>query len=150
MDSFEQRVEGLADRQMSCKDYQAILDSAFSQLPLAFIPPTLDQVRVGSIERSRHPDLKAVFLLGATQKRFPVPSGPESILSDDDRKAAERAEFSLAATKERTLVDRRYLAYIALTRPSELLYLTYPSVDDKGSDIQRSPFIADGESLLEN
>jgi len=150
VDIFEELVEVFGGRTMKAEDFHAILKSAFSQLTLAFIPPTLDQVLVGSIERSRHPDLKAVFLVGATQKQFPVPLGPESILSDDDRKAAEKAEFSLAATSERTLVDRRYLAYIAFTRPSELLYLTYPSVDDKGSDIPRSQFIADLESLFEN
>jgi ATP-dependent helicase/nuclease subunit B len=150
VDTFDELVEVFGNRTMKAEDFLAVLKSAYSQLTLAFIPPTLDQVLVGSIERSRHPDLKAVFLIGATQKQFPIPVGPENILSDDDRKAAEHAEFSLAATKERTLVDRQYLAYIAMTRPSELLYFTYPSVDDKGSDIPRSQFISDVESLFEN
>ena len=61
IDIFDEIVDVFAGRHMSCQDYLAILDSAFSQLMLAFIPPTLDQVLVGSIERSRHPDLKAVF-----------------------------------------------------------------------------------------
>ena len=150
VDVFEELVEVFGDRAMKAEDFLAILKSAFSQLTLAFIPPTLDQVLVGSIERSRHPDLKAAFLIGATQKQFPVPLGPESILSDDDREAAEKADFTLAPTSEITLVDRRYLAYIAFTRPSELLYVTYPSVDEKGSDIPRSQFVAELESLFEN
>jgi ATP-dependent helicase/nuclease subunit B len=150
VDIFEEFVEVFGGRAMKAEDFLAILKSAFSQLTLAFIPPTLDQVLVGSIERSRHPDLKAAFLIGASQKQFPVPLGPESILTDDDREAAEKADFSLAATSERTLVDRRYLAYIAFTRPSELLYVTYPSVDEKGSDIPRSQFITEMESLFEN
>ncbi len=150
VDIFEELVEVFGSRAMKAEDFLAILKSAFSQLTLAFIPPTLDQVLVGSIERSRHPDLKAAFLIGATQKQFPVPLGPESILSDDDRKAAEKADFSLAATSERSLVDRRYLTYIAFTRHSELLYVTYPSVDEKGSDIPRSQFITELESLFEN
>ncbi|GAG04481.1 unnamed protein product, partial [marine sediment metagenome] len=70
---FDELVEVFADEQMSCDDLISIIDSAFSQLTLAFIPPSLDQVLVGAIERSRHPDLKAVFLIGATQKQFPAP-----------------------------------------------------------------------------
>ncbi len=150
VDIFEELVEVFGSRAMKAEDFLAILKSAFSQLTLAFIPPTLDQVLVGSIERSRHPDLKAAFLIGATQKQFPAPLGPESILSDDDREAAEKANFPLAPTSQRSLVDRRYLAYIAFTRPSELLYITYPSVDEKGSDIPRSQFIAELELLFEN
>ncbi|MBN2182349.1 MAG: exodeoxyribonuclease V subunit gamma [Sedimentisphaerales bacterium] len=150
VDIFDELVEVFGVSAMTAEDFNAILKSAFSQLTLAFIPPTLDQVLVGSIERSRHPDLKAVFLIGATQKQFPVPVAQESILSDDDREAAEKADFPLAPSSQRALVDRRYLAYIAFTRPSELLYITYPSVDDKGGDIHRSQFLTDLESLFED
>ena len=150
IDIFDELVEVFAGRQMSCQDYQAILDSAFSQLMLAFIPPTLDQVLVGSIERSRHPDLKAVFLIGATQRQFPVPVGSDSILSDDDRKTADSAGFELAATASQKLIERQYLAYIAFTRPSEFMCVTYPVTDDKGSGVPRSQFIDNLESLFEN
>ena len=150
VDVFDELVEVFAGQTLNIEDFYSIVNSAFSQLTLAFIPPTLDQVLVGSIERSRHPDLKAVFLIGATQKQFPVPVSSDSILSDDDRKAAESEDFSLAATVERTLTERQYLAYIAFTRPSELLYISYPSIDDKGSAVSRSQFIGELESLFEN
>ncbi|MHC4461308.1 MAG: PD-(D/E)XK nuclease family protein [Planctomycetota bacterium] len=150
LDIFDELAEVFAGREMTCEDYVAILDSAFSQLTLAFIPPTLDQVLVGSIERSRHPDLKAVFLVGATQRQFPVPVSFDSILSDDDRSAAESADFPLAATASQKLAERQYLAYIAFTRPSEFLCVTYPSADDKGSAVPRSQFIDNLESLFEN
>jgi len=150
VDIFDELVEVFAGQEMSCEDYVAILESAFSQLTLAFIPPTLDQVLVGSIERSRHPDLKAVFLVGATQRQFPVPVSFDSILSDDDRTAAESADFPLAATASQMLSERQYLAYIAFTRPSQFLCVTYPSADDKGSAMPRSQFIDHLESLFEN
>ncbi len=150
IDIFDELVEVFAGQEMGCEDYVAILESAFSQLTLAFIPPTLDQVLVGSIERSRHPDLKAVFLIGATQRQFPVPVSFDSILSEDDRSAAESADFPLAATASQMLAERQYLAYIAFTRPSQFLCVTYPSADDKASAVPRSQFIANLESLFEN
>ena len=150
LDIFDELVEVFAGQTMKAEDYLAILHSAFSQLTLAFIPPALDQVLVGSIERSRHPDLRAVFLIGTTQKQFPVPVGSDSILTDDDRIAAESVDFTLAATTSQTLAERQYLAYIAFTRPSEFLWVTYPSVDDKGAAVPRSQFIGDLESLFEN
>jgi ATP-dependent helicase/nuclease subunit B len=147
---FDELVEVFDSQQMRCEDYLAIINSAFSQMTLAFIPPGLDQVLVGSIERSRHPDLKAVFVTGATQKQFPVPISYRGILSNDDRIAAESAEFELTATMEQTLSQRQYLAYIAFTRPSQFLYVTYPSADDSGREQVRSQFIANLAGLFED
>ena len=150
VDIFDELVEVFVGRTMTAEDFFAIINSAFSQLTLAFIPPTLDQVLVGSIERSRHPDLKAVFLIGATQRQFPVPISSSGLLTDDDRGAAESADFQLAPLVTQMLTERQYLAYIAFTRPSEFLCVTYPSVDDKGSAVPRSQFIENLESLFEN
>ncbi len=150
LDIFDELAEVFTGRTMTAEDFFEIINSAFSQLTLAFIPPTLDQVLVGSIERSRHPDLKAVFLIGATQRQFPVPLPSDTILTEDDRISAESAGFQLAPALSQTLADRWYLAYIAFTRPSELLCITYPSVDDKGGAVPRSQFIDSLESLFEN
>jgi ATP-dependent helicase/nuclease subunit B len=150
VDIFDELIEVFAGQAMTAEDYLAILHSAFSQMTLAFIPPALDQVLIGSIERSRHPDLRAVFLIGATQKQFPVPLSSDSILTDEDRIAAESADFPLAATSSMTLAELQYLAYIAFTRPSEYLWVIYPSIDEKGAAKVRSQFIDHLESLFDN
>ena len=150
VDIFDELVEVFAGQTMTAEDFFAIINSAFSQLTLAFIPPKLDQVLVGSIERSRHPDLRVVFLIGATQRQFPVPLASDSILTEDDRNSAESAGFQLAPALSQTLAERQYLAYIAFTRPSEFLCITYPSIDDKGGAVPRSQFIDNLESLFGN
>ena len=150
VDVFDELAEVFAGTAMTAEDYLAIISSAFSQLTLAFIPPRLDQVLVGSIERSRHPDLKAVFLIGASQRQFPVPIPSTGILTDDDRDLAEAADFQLAGGAGRTLAERRYLAYIAFTRASEFLCVTYPAVDEKGSAVPRSLFVAELEQRFED
>ncbi len=147
---FDELVDIFEGRSMTAEDYLAIIASAFSQLTLAFIPPTLDQVLVGSIERSRHPDLRAVFLLGATQRQFPAPVVTDSILTDSDRRLAESADFALAPSSTQKLAERRYLAYIAFTRPSEFLCLTYPCVDEKGAALARSQFVDELQSLFDD
>lgn len=148
VDLFDELVEVFGPEQSSCADYLAIVSSAFSQTQLALIPPTLDQVLVGSIERSRHPDLKAVFLMGVTEKQFPMPINNNSLLSDTDREAAESVDFALSATSNQTLAQRQYLAYIAFTRASGFLCISYPLADDKGSSVVRSEFVSELESLF--
>ncbi|MHC4265467.1 MAG: PD-(D/E)XK nuclease family protein [Planctomycetota bacterium] len=150
IDLFDELTEVFGDDPLVAQDFITITKSAFSQITLAFIPPKLDEVLVGSIERSRHPDLKAVFLLGTTQAQFPVPLSFKGILSDTDRITAQSNDFTLAADTTQTLAERQYLAYIAFTRPSQFLYITYPLIDSKGSAIVSSQFIDNLQSLFEN
>ncbi|MCX5632746.1 MAG: exodeoxyribonuclease V subunit gamma [Phycisphaerae bacterium] len=133
---------------LSAKQYASIIGSAFSQMTVALIPPAIDQVLVGSIERSRHPDLKAVFLIGATQQQFPIPVYYDNILNDSDRKITSDAGFELSRTGSMQLIERRYLAYIAFTRPSRFLYITYPLADEKGSEVQPSFLVSQLETLF--
>jgi ATP-dependent helicase/nuclease subunit B len=150
VDIFDELCEAFSGFKLSCDVYISIIEDAFSQLSLALIPPALDEVLIGSIERSRHPDLKAVFLIGTTQKDFPMPVSFSGILTDEDRLAAEAARFELAASTAKDLLQRQYLAYIAFTRPSEFLCISYPAVDEKARPVVRSQFIDDIESLFDD
>ena len=145
---FDEMAEVFADCPLRAADFAAILNTGLSQLTLTLIPPTQDQVLVGSVERSRHPDLRAVFLLGATAKQFPIPVPAAGLLSDRDRDTAARANFEIGGGTRQSLMERRYLGYIAFTRPSQRLYVCYPLADEKGSQVVRSPFIDELEGLF--
>jgi len=150
VDVFDELCEVFSGQSLTCADFLAILDSAFSQLTLAFIPPTIDQVLIGSIERSRHPDLKAVFLAGVTQKQFPSPLVSNRLITDDQRRLAENTGFQLAPAATQMLAERQYLAYIAFTRASEFLYVCYPAIDLDGKNAVRSDFVNEIERLFES
>lgn len=131
----------LADQSMPPAEHAALLVQGVEALRLKRIPPTLDAVLVGSIERSRHPDLKVAFLVGATQRQFPVPVVPDRVLTDADREAAEAEGLTLTDRMTRRLLDRAYLAYIAFTRPSHKLIITWPCMDEAGRAVAVSPFV---------
>jgi len=130
--------------------FSQVLTTAFSQMTMALIPPTLDQILVGSIERSRHPDLKAVFLMGVSQKQFPAALPGGGLLSDTDLQYAARAGLDLPGALWDDLTQQRYLAYIAFTRPSERLVITSPQADGQGRPVTRSPLVADVVTLYDD
>jgi ATP-dependent helicase/nuclease subunit B len=149
VDTFDELCEAFTGTELGVDEFFLIIQDALSRVSLALIPPSLDQIIVGSIERSRHPDLKAVFLIGTTQKQFPAPLNYECVLTDHDRLAAQSAGFQLAPATERQLSERRYLSYIAFTRPSQHLFISYPAVDERGRQICRSQFVEDIEMLFD-
>ncbi|MBN1437268.1 MAG: exodeoxyribonuclease V subunit gamma [Sedimentisphaerales bacterium] len=143
VDTFDEFNRIFATESLPAEELVSIIKSALTQLTLALIPPRLDQVLVGSIERSRHPDIQIAFIIGASQGAFPVPVSTESILANDDRAIAETHDFTLAQRTEELLNTRQYLTYIAFTRPAQKLYITYPLTQADTTEIQPSPFLKD-------
>ena len=61
---FDKLVEPLGDEPMSLQEYTEILDAGFEEAKVGMIPPTMDCVLVGDIERTRLKDIKVLFFLG--------------------------------------------------------------------------------------
>ncbi|MCH8252929.1 MAG: PD-(D/E)XK nuclease family protein, partial [Planctomycetes bacterium] len=129
-----------ADLELAVEDLPAVLEAGLAQLTLGLAPPMLDQVLVGSIERSRHPEIKAVVILGFNDGVFPRPHREESILNDDDRRVMIESGLALRPPSRERMLEETMLLYIALTRASEALVLTYATADNAGKAMRISPF----------
>ena len=53
IDIFDQMVEILGSQKVSLEEFHRILESGFSSMEAGIIPTTLDQVPVGSVQRSK-------------------------------------------------------------------------------------------------
>lgn len=131
----------LRDVDLSVDELADVVEAGLSSLTLGLVPPTVDQVLVGSIERSRHPDIKAAIILGFNDGTFPKRLTEDSILNDDDRAALRDSGLRVGpGARERTF-DESLLLYIAATRPSEKLVVTYAAADDAGKTLRPSPYL---------
>ncbi|HKQ46619.1 MAG TPA: PD-(D/E)XK nuclease family protein [Phycisphaerae bacterium] len=137
---FDETIAALGDEPMSGRQFQEIIETGLSEFTVGLVPATLDQVLVGSIERSRHPPVRAAFVLGMAEGQFPHRVGEDSIFGDDDRAKLAEAGVALGQTRARQLLDERMLAYVAVTRPSEFLWVSFPRADEKGSPLPPSPY----------
>lgn len=130
-----------SDVTLTIREFTDALEAGLSGLTLGLVPPTVDQVLVGSIERSRHPDIKAAVILGFNDGVFPQRATEDSILNDDDRTALLAAGIRVAAPSRDRILDESLLVYIAVTRASEALVVTYATADDDGKALRPSPFV---------
>ena len=59
-------------------DWSEIFESGFSGLSVGVLPPALDQVLLGTVDRSRNPELKVVIVPGLNDGIFPArPPAPQ-------------------------------------------------------------------------
>ncbi|MFS8514951.1 MAG: hypothetical protein LOD87_14710, partial [Planifilum fulgidum] len=129
------------DEHMGPEEAGRILRGGLEQLRLGLIPPSLDQVLVGTVDRSRQPDVRVTFLMGANEGVFPGHPPEDPIFPDEDRQTLHAVGLELSADSRMRLFHERYLTYIALTRPRERLYVTFSHSDGMGRERKPSPIV---------
>jgi ATP-dependent helicase/nuclease subunit B len=131
-----------AAESLPVREWLPILEAGLAGLTAGAVPPSLDQVLVGSMDRSRNPDLQRVFVLGANEGVFPEPPAPGPLLSEADRLELEAHGITLSASQRLRLGHERYFGYIAFTRARRGLVVTWSRADASGRELNASPFVA--------
>ncbi|MBO2943270.1 helicase-exonuclease AddAB subunit AddB [Paenibacillus sp. F411] len=141
LEVLDQIVEMMGGERFSAEAFAGILDTGLSELELALVPPALDQVLVGTMDRTRTGDVKYVFLLGVNDGVIPAQFQDDGILSEQERVTLEASGMELAPNISRRLLDERFVIYSALTTASRQLWISYPSADQEGKTLLPSELI---------
>ena len=150
MELFDKFVELLGDEEISLKEYNELLDAGLEEAKVGVIPPSLDQVVIGDMERTRLNHLKVLFFVGANDVFLPGNLGQGGLLSDRDREQFAEQKFSLSpGAKEKTYTQKFYL-YMNLTKPSEKLYLSYSKTSSDGKGLRPAYLIQDLKRMYPN
>jgi ATP-dependent helicase/nuclease subunit B len=148
IDLLDQFVELLGDERISLKEYCELLDAGLEEAKVGVIPPSIDQVIIGDVERSRIGDVKVVFLVGVNDVYIPGNVNNKGLLSEYDRqKLAENGAVLAPNVKEKTYIQKFYL-YLILTKPMNQVYLTYSKSTSEGGALRPSYLISDIRKLF--
>ena len=148
LDLFDKFVELLGDEFISLKEYCDLLDAGLEEAKVGVIPPSLDQVVIGDVERTRIKNVRALFFLGANDALLPGSAGAGGFLSMRDREKFREKEMPLSpGPKEQVYIQKFYL-YMNLTKPSEYLYLSWSKVSADGKSIRPAYLVNDIRRLF--
>jgi ATP-dependent helicase/nuclease subunit B len=129
------------------REWLPILEAGLAGLTVGVIPPALDQVSIGAIDRSRNPDIRLALVLGMNETVFPAPPAASVLLTDADRLALEKQGVSLATARHQ-IGRERYFGYIACTRSRSRLVLSFSQADAAGKTLNPSPFLSHFQQLF--
>ena len=99
------------------------LTPGLAGLTVGVVPPALDQVLIGAIDRSRNPDLKLALVLGLNESIFPARPAADALLGGHDLKRWPTGR-DLRPQPSRIRRARTLPRLIACTRSRERLILT--------------------------
>lgn len=141
MELFDKMVEILGEEAVSRQEFRQLLETGLSQAKVALIPPSMDQILVGDMERTRLKDIKALFFVGVNEGNIPKNTDSGGILTEMDREFFSDQGMELAPGPKELMNMQRFYLYLNLTKPSRLLNLSYSLSNSKGEAISQAYLI---------
>ena len=96
LELFDKFVELLGEEEIPLKEYCELLDAGLEEAKVGVIPPSLDQVVIGDVERTRIKNIRALFFVGANDTLLPGNAGARGLLSERDRKQFQEKKMNLS------------------------------------------------------
>ncbi len=143
---LDQVVETMGGEALNAADFADVLEAGFEGMRLGLIPPGLDQVMVCSLDRSRAPEVRAAFVLGAVDGELPSRGDSGGLFGYTDREALHTAGLELSPASGPFL--EQLAVYTALTRSKERLFISWPLAGSTGEALPPSPVVARLKKLL--
>lgn len=140
---FDKFVQLLGEERISLKEYCDLLDAGMNEARIGIIPPGIDQVMAGDIERTRLKDIKALIMLGVNDALISPGVGSQGLLSENDREKFEKKGLELApGVKEKAFIQKYYL-YLHLSKPTEELNISYSKLTQDGKSARPAYLIGE-------
>lgn len=138
----------LGEADMQLEEFHRLLETGLNEIALGVIPPSLDQVMIGDIERTRLNHIRVLFVSGVNDGIIPRMTRTGGILSEADRGQLEHRLELAPDSRTRVFTEQFYL-YQNLTKASEQLYLTYHTHDSDGNEVLPAYLIGRLKRLFE-
>lgn len=138
---FESAHEALKGARLTSEEYTEILTDIFASAEIAKPPQVLDAVTVGDVSRSRFVKVRAVFICGVNQGIFPRPSTVSGNFTGNETEQLALSGITIGGDRVSRSSAEVFKLYRCTNLPEEKLFITYPLLNNKFSELLPSPYI---------
>ena len=135
---LEQLIELLGQDKVPNREFAKILTSGFEAIEIGIIPPTLDRIMVGTMQRTRGSALKALVIIGANDGVLPQDSVNEGLLSEDEKAKLYDNKIEICKIDELRIREEKLAIYKTLSMPEKYLWIGYSISDIEGKELKQS------------
>jgi len=141
MEIFEQLLLIGQDTEISLNDYRKMLEAGLGEVEVSIIPPAIDKVEVGTIDRIAVTKPKALFIIGANDSNLDTKNTDKGLLLNDERDILLENDVRLTKGADYDTFKEKHMLYKMFSSPSHSLSVSYPLGLESGESLQPSLYI---------
>lgn len=138
---LDQLVELAGAESIPADLFAGLIETGLETLKLSAVPPSLDQVVVGAMDRLRTGRVRAAYILGASDGVLPLRIQEDGLLTDREREQLGDSGLEMGPGVRRRLLDERFIVYRAFLTPSDRLWISWPLADEEGKSLHPSEYV---------
>lgn len=135
---FDQLVGILGEEELTDDEFATILKTGFESIQMGMLPPSVDQILLGTMQRTRTGNIKALFVLGANDGVLPTYTGDEMLLNEDERDVLYDRGNVICRNDSQIMNEEQMAIYRNLSKPSDYLFVSYSVSDTEGNELNPS------------
>ena len=142
---FDQISEIAGEEKFKAGEFSQLLLAGLEELEIGVLPPTSDDILMGTMQRTRAGRVKAVLVLGANEGLLPQEAPGEGLFSIEELEYLADEGTELCKVDRVRLMEEKLAIYRNLTKADEQLWISYAKSDAEGNELRPSELI---DSLL--
>ena len=138
---FDQIAELIGDEPFDAGDFIEIFTAGLKQIEIGVLPSSIDDLMMGTMQRTRSGQLKALVVLGANEGVLLAEAADEGLFSPEERQQLAEDGHEICKVDQIRLQEERLAIYRNMSRPSEHLWIGYSTGDEEGRELRRSDIV---------
>ncbi|MBR5315277.1 MAG: PD-(D/E)XK nuclease family protein, partial [Firmicutes bacterium] len=141
MGLFEQIVELSGEEAFDVDVFVEMLQAGLSQLEVGVLPPTSDDLLMGTMQRTRSGQAKAMIVVGANEGVLPANGGAEGLFSLEELEFLAEGGTEICKADTIRVWEEQLAIYRNLSKPTHDLWISYAVSNEEGKELRPSEII---------
>ena len=140
---LDQMMELAGEEPFRGKEFLLLFTTGLTQMEVGVLPPTSDDLMLGTMQRTRSGEAKAVLLIGANEGLLPKDAATEGLFSLDELEflAGEEESKALCKSDGIRIMEEQLAIYRNLCKAAESLWISYAVSDEEGKETRPSEIV---------
>ena len=127
----------------SLSEYVEMLRAGLDQIEVGVLPSSIDDLILGTMQRTRAAEAKALVVLGANEGVLPAEASPGGLFALEELSELADQGYVIAKADQVRIAEERMAIYRNLSKPAAHLWIGYSTGDEEGKELRRSEVVDD-------
>lgn len=135
---LDQMSEINGEQKFEVSSFLSLFETGLSQVEIGVLPPTVDGLVMGTMQRSRTGCIRALIVIGANEGVLPQEKISSGIFASEEKELFSSRGIELCKVDSVRLLEERMGIYRNLSKPTDYLYMSYSAADEEGNALRPS------------